>query len=112
MAGQLRCNGCMACESGEAANLKRLSLWNTAITDQGLAFLSKLPQLSVLDLEETHVTIDGIAQLAKLQKLKQIHLYGTAVTDEEFMALKKRVPGATMISVHFHLPRDPACPWL
>lgn len=58
-----------------------LNLAGTAITDDGLAQLAALPNLTRLHLEKTSVGDAGLAHLAGLQQLEYLNLYATNVTD-------------------------------
>jgi YHS domain-containing protein len=65
---------------GEFANLTRLHLERTAISDAGLAHLAALASLEFLDLYGTAVTDAGLESLRSLTKLKHLYLWQTKVT--------------------------------
>ncbi len=65
-----------------AGNVTQLNLARTAVTDKGLAALTKMPRLTRLDLHETGITDRGIQHLKRLRELRSLNLYGTDVTDE------------------------------
>ncbi|MEK7793705.1 MAG: c-type cytochrome domain-containing protein [Candidatus Hydrogenedentota bacterium] len=64
-----------------AGQVTWLGLANTAVTDAGLAALTKLPKLTALHLENTKVGDAGLASLAGLSNLEYLNLYGTQVGD-------------------------------
>ena len=61
-------------------NLTSLSLWNTQITDAGLAHIAKLNNLTSLHLGGTQVTDAGLAYISGLNSLTSLHLGGTQIT--------------------------------
>ncbi len=65
----------------ERLPIKRLNLYRTAITDRGLVYLSKLPNLEELDLGHTGITDEGIKLLQQFPSLNTIRLTKTAITD-------------------------------
>ncbi len=94
-----------------------LNLATAQVSDQGLAVLARLPNLSQLHLEKSSIADSGLAPLSGLQGLQYINLYGTVITDaglkhleglphlqklylwqtkvsyDAAMALEKRIPG-------------------
>jgi hypothetical protein len=64
-----------------AAQIAWLDLAGTRVTDDGLAVLSELENLSRLHLEQTSVGDEALAHLAHLSRLEYLNLYGTRVTD-------------------------------
>jgi Leucine-rich repeat (LRR) protein len=67
---------------GKLTALRRLSLYNTKITDEALVHLKGLPHLQELNLEEcTKLTNAGIAHLADHKKLVELNLESTGVSD-------------------------------
>lgn len=88
------------------ASLKQLCLGRTAVTDEGLAVVARLPRLEWLDLsftkatdrtveramvakglrqlflEETRVGNESLARIAGLRELEELDLSGTQVTDD------------------------------
>lgn len=58
-----------------------LNLAGTAITDDGLAQIAALPNLTRLHLEKTAIGDAGLDHLAGLQQLEYLNLYATKVTD-------------------------------
>jgi hypothetical protein len=61
-----------------------------------LARLSGLAQLERLYLGNTQVTDAGLDHLKPLVKLKQLDLYGDNVTDFGVKRLEKAIPGLTI----------------
>jgi len=62
--------------------LKELVLAGTSISDEGLAHLCPLANLETLNLSSTSVTDAGFAHLRRLQRLKDLSLDGTPVSDK------------------------------
>jgi hypothetical protein len=54
--------------------LRRLSLQNTYISDDGLRYLSKLQELDTLSLDDTLVTDEGLKHLRDLKKLRVLQV--------------------------------------
>ena len=73
-------------------NLTRLNLEHTAVTDAGIAQLKDLKYLEYINLFDTEVTDAGIKELAKLKGLKKIYCWQTKVTIAGVNALKKALP--------------------
>lgn len=67
--------------------LTRLTLWNVPITDAGLAKLASLNALSVLDLSGTAITDQGLQSLVKLPNLNSLDLSNTGITDQAIESL-------------------------
>ncbi|MBO9591480.1 MAG: hypothetical protein J7599_01140 [Niabella sp.] len=66
-----------------------LKLEDSKITDEGLAVIAKLTQLTRLQLANTKITDAGLAQLRSLQQLQVLNLVGTAVTEKGLASLKE-----------------------
>jgi len=58
-----------------------LNLAGTAITDDGLAQLAALPNLTRLHLEKTSIGDAGLEHLAGMKQLEYLNLYATQVSD-------------------------------
>lgn len=68
---------------GTLGELRQLIVYDGAkITDAGLAHLSELTALEVLELRGTLITDAGLIHLKRLRKLKALCLEGSQVTDE------------------------------
>lgn len=61
--------------------LRRLHLWGTPITDEGLRQVGKLSKLEMLWLDGTAVTDRGVEHLRSLDMLEELLLQHTCVTD-------------------------------
>ena len=64
------------------AQLERLDLFNTAVGDQGLAWLHDVPALRRLSLAGTKLDDTGLRAVAALPTLTELDLGWTAVTDQ------------------------------
>jgi Leucine-rich repeat (LRR) protein len=65
----------------DLVQLTSLDLMNTGITDAGLIHLSKLSHLETLQLGKNKISDAGLAHLAKAPKLENLNLEGTTVGD-------------------------------
>lgn len=73
-------------------NLRRLHLERTKIGDAGMAHVAKLGELRYLNLYETKVTDKGVGLLSGLKKLESLYLWKSGVTDAGAGALAKALP--------------------
>ena len=63
--------------------LRRVKLWETAVSDKGLEHLSKMEDIECLELTYCEsVTDRGIKHLVRLQSLKYLLVGGTQITDK------------------------------
>ena len=72
---------------GGFAWLNNLILTDTAVSDAGLANISRLKHINTLRLDGTNVTDQGVKQIARLPELQSLHLAGTAVSNDGIPAL-------------------------
>ncbi len=63
------------------AHISHLDLGRTAITDEALRSLARMPHLWRLDLHRTAVTAAGVARLRDAAHLRRLNLWGTQVDD-------------------------------
>lgn len=80
--------------------LKKLELLRTRghsnrlkLTNTGVASLSGLSQLRILDLNSNYITDDVVEHLKKLRNLKRLWLTEGRVTDSALVQLQKDIPG-------------------
>ncbi|MDH5656638.1 MAG: hypothetical protein OEZ34_12065 [Spirochaetia bacterium] len=66
-----------------------LNLAGTKITDRGLAILSLMRGLQLLDLSVTSITPDGFKFLYRLKNIEVLSLSGTSFSDSEIAILMK-----------------------
>jgi serpin B len=89
---------------GKITWLKRLSLEDTSITDEGLALLCNLTELEELNLSGTNVNGSFLNYLSKMTKLKKLNLSRTKIGDgclaylTNFIALEELDISETSIS--------------
>ena len=81
----------LACLS-RLTNLTQLELQGALITDAGLAHLRTLTELQWLNLQNTQVTDAGLTFLRTLTELEVLNLRRTQVTDEGFKKLQQALP--------------------
>ena len=82
---------------GSFANLTRLQLEKTAISDQGIAALTNLEHLEVLNIYETNVTDSCLQDLLKIKSLKRVYLWKTAVTENAITSVQDENPDLEFI---------------
>ncbi len=73
---------------GRLKRLERLDLFDSAVTDAGLAHLKGLNCLQTLDLSATDIGDTGLAHLEGLTDLKELDLRSTKVTDGGLVHLR------------------------
>jgi uncharacterized membrane protein len=71
------------------ANLIRLSLGGSQISDTGLVHVAQMKNLERLDLSRTAISDAGAASLTGLQRLEYLNLYGTKITDAGLEPLRQ-----------------------
>ncbi len=86
-------DGDFACLEG-LANLDKLDLSETFLTDAGLEHLKRLPRLRELILCRTQVTDAAVRTLKEMPALVHVDIEGTRITDEGRRALGKLVRNA------------------
>ncbi len=86
----------------ELPNLTRLHLELTGITDAGLAHIAGLKQLEYLNLYGTEITDAGLAHLEGLSNLKRLYLWQTKVSYDPAMALQEKIEGLEVNLGHDH----------
>jgi mono/diheme cytochrome c family protein len=64
-----------------ASQVHSLNLAKAQISDQGLAVVAQLNNLSKLHLENSSTTDSGLTHLTGLSRLQYLNLYGTQITD-------------------------------
>ncbi len=71
------------------ANVVRLDLARSTITDQAALAIGQMTNLTALHLEQTAISDRGVEALAGLQKLELLNLYGTRITDAAIPLLSR-----------------------
>jgi internalin A len=64
-----------------------VSMRSTSITDREMAVLTKLPQLSDLNLEQTEISSDGLSSIAAIKSLRSLNLGHTLLGDNALASL-------------------------
>src|SRR5262249_16964181 len=70
-------------------DLEVLIVYSANVTDEGLKAVGKLSTLTKLDIAGPRVTSQGLAYLNKLGKLKELYLHGADIRDGDLQPLKK-----------------------
>ncbi|HMI64861.1 MAG TPA: c-type cytochrome domain-containing protein [Cyclobacteriaceae bacterium] len=77
---------------GQLTNLTRLSLEHTSVSDDGLKPLQSIQNLHYLNLVDTKVTKAGVLQLSGLKSLHSLFLYQTTINQADWATLKEAFP--------------------
>ena len=72
-----------------------------------MQWVEKIPALEVLNLYDTHVTDKGLAGLASLKKLRRVYVWRANVTDAGIAALRKQLPRLDIVRAEA-IPHIPA----
>jgi hypothetical protein len=84
-------------------NLRRLQLFGSRITANGLPLLARLTNLDDLRIDDNFLMDDAaITRLPVLSRLKSLSLRETAVTEQGWRAIQEKMPG---VMVHLSLPK-------
>ncbi len=67
--------------------LEKLALDGTAVTDEGMKALQRVPSLQSLSLNGTRISAGGLVSLASLPGLKRLELMGCDLTQTDFAAI-------------------------
>jgi uncharacterized membrane protein/mono/diheme cytochrome c family protein len=89
---------------GQLHNLTRLSMEHTAIADGGIQQLKSMKQLQYLNIVGTGVTEKGLLQLKDLKELRSIYVYQTKIVTGDWQTLKNAFPGAKIDSGGYMVP--------
>ena len=84
------------------ANLRRLSLGKTGITNRGLVRLCRLDRLAHLDLQDTAIGDAALCHVSQLRRLQSLNLRCTAVSDAglEYLAALKTLELLVLEGTH------------
>ena len=82
----------------QLANLARLSLEHTPISDNGLGDLQSLVHLQYLNRVGTAVTLQGIIQLKDLKSLQSLYLNQTKIKGTAWSSIQNAFPKANFDS--------------
>jgi len=77
---------------GQLTNLTRLNLEHTPVSDEGLKPLQSIQNLQYLNLVDTKVTAQGVMQLSGLKLLQSLFLYRTNISQADWATLKEAFP--------------------
>ena len=80
------------------ADVNRLALVDTSVTDQGVPTLVKLQRLSRINVAGTRITDDGLQELGKLPTLEWVCVNRTQVTQAGINRLKEARPDVAVIA--------------
>jgi len=64
-----------------------VDLSGTQVSDDDLAEIASLPELTHLNLNDAQIGSEGLAHLAKMSQIKQLELSGTLTTDDDLRQL-------------------------
>ncbi len=78
------------------ANVEKIDIARTRVTDVGVRALSKLRNLQHVDLTEDKISDDSLRYLAQAPNLRKVCVPGSAVTADGIIELMRRHPGVTI----------------
>ncbi len=81
-------------------NLRTLSAARSNITDEDMAGLRRLEQLTGLLIYKTAVSDNGLRELVNLNKLDFLRIDGTLVTDESLKLIARSFPNLRTLYIH------------
>ncbi len=88
----------------QLSNLTKLDLSNTAITNKGIPSLNALTQLRYLNLVGTNTTTTALLQLKKLSQLKSLYLYKTGIEAKNISEIASLFPSAFIDTGGYKVP--------
>lgn len=86
------------------AELRRLQLEHTAVTDEGLGALTGCMQLQYLNLTSTGIGDEGLGQLKGLPALTRVYLYETNVSGAAVADIQEARPDLGVDTGGYVLP--------
>ncbi|HNP21432.1 MAG TPA: hypothetical protein PKM63_10040 [Panacibacter sp.] len=89
---------------GQLANLTKLNIAGTNITDKGLTQLQSLQQLQYLNIVNTKISSAGLMQLTSLKKLESLYIYKTNTATTDYASLKTTFPKTTIDTGGYEVP--------
>jgi hypothetical protein len=87
------------------ASISELSLRGTAISDDGVAHLGRLPKLARLDLSDTELSGASVADLGRSKSLTRLVINRTSFSRDAIRNLRSKLPGC---DVQHSLPFNPS----
>ncbi|MES2002982.1 MAG: c-type cytochrome domain-containing protein [Bacteroidota bacterium] len=87
----------------DCANLTRLHIDHSNITDDGLKSFSTLKHLQYLNLVATQISSQGVQSLKSLPELENVFLGQTSVKTNDFIVLQKMLPKVMLDSGNYHM---------
>jgi len=84
--------------------ITKLWLDHTSVTDGGLISLSDFKNLSYLNLNGTNITPVGILQLQDLKELSTLYLFQTSITLKDISSLKEKMSSVTFEIGNYSVP--------
>ena len=70
-------------------DIEVLIVYSAEVTDEGLKAVGNLTTLTKLDIAGPRVTSKGLTYLNKLGRLKELYLHGADIRDEDLQPLKE-----------------------
>lgn len=96
-------------EIGKCQGVERLNLaQNTLVSDQGMASLSAMPNVMILDVAETSITAGSFPYFKRMTKLKELTITDTRITAEQAQDLRRMLPPSVMVKMSRKPKMDPS----
>jgi hypothetical protein len=96
---------------GEFRNLRTLMLFETKITDTGLAHLCKNSQLECLVVSSFQITSASFAEVAKLERMRHLGTWAWKIDDADFQQLAS-LPNLTSLGLITRSVTDESIPYI
>lgn len=77
--------------------LRRLTLWELPITDEGMKHLTGMTRLTDLQITNAPITDDGLGHLTGLKELRNLSVPKTRITEDGIRKLKQALPDCTIV---------------
>ncbi|MCG8305807.1 MAG: hypothetical protein MI975_00350 [Cytophagales bacterium] len=89
---------------GGLSNLRKLSVKDSNLNDEGMSGLSSLSQLRHLNLVGTDVSLSGIEQIGALKNLKKLHIYQTQIASDDVENIRSLFPETDIEFGYYEVP--------
>nr|WP_295929291.1 c-type cytochrome domain-containing protein [uncultured Dyadobacter sp.] len=85
-------------EIAKLKNLTKLHLEHTSVTDQGVAQIKSLPHLEYLNVIDTKVGDAGLKNVAAMKSLRSVYIWQSTVTDSAVAQVGRQNPGLMVVN--------------
>ena len=82
----------------EQSSLQSIDLSESAVSDSGLSFVARLPNLKKLELRKTKITAAGLSELRHAKNLTDLDLCDTQINDSD-LEIISRIPNLRYLTI-------------